>query len=132
MFPGSMATFVLVHGAWHGGWCWTDVARELAAAGHEVHTPTSSGVAERARLAPHADLAAHVDELAGFLYFNDLREVVLVGHSYGGLVIAGAAARVAPRLERLVFLDAFIADDGQSMYRPPAPGAAKGLRRLDP
>jgi pimeloyl-ACP methyl ester carboxylesterase len=111
-----MATFVLVHGAWHGGWCWADTAAELRAAGHEVHTPTSSGVAERASLAPHTDLQTHVDELAGFLYFNDLREVTLVGHSYGGLVISGAAATTAPRLERLVYLDAFIAADGQSMY----------------
>lgn len=111
-----MATFVLVHGAWHGGWCWTDTAAELRAAGHEVHAPTSSGVAERARLAPHTDLRTHVEELAGYLYFHDLREVTLVGHSYGGLVIAGAAARAAARLERLVFLDAFVAEDGQSMY----------------
>jgi pimeloyl-ACP methyl ester carboxylesterase len=111
-----MATFLLVHGAWHGGWCWADTAAELRAAGHEVHTPTSSGVAERASLAAHTDLATHVDELAGFLYFNDLREVVLVGHSYGGLVISGAAARTSARLERLVYLDAFIANDGESMY----------------
>ena len=111
-----MATYVLVHGAWHGGWCWRDVATELRAAGHEVWTPTSSGVAERARLAPHTDLSVHVEELAGLLYFADLREVVLVGHSYGGLVIAGAAARAAARISRLVYLDAFIAEDGQSMY----------------
>ena len=111
-----MATYVLVHGAWHGGWCWADVARELSAAGHEVYAPTSSGVAERAGLAAHTDLGTHVDELAGFLYFNDLREVILVGHSYGGLVISGAAARASARLSRLVYLDAFIADDGQSMY----------------
>src|SRR3954452_22145540 len=111
-----MATFVLVHGAWHGGWCWRDVAAELTAAGHDVLTPTSSGCAERARLAPHADLSAHIEELAGLLYFADLREVVLVGHSYAGLVISGAAARAAARIARLVYLDAFIADDGQSMF----------------
>src|SRR3954469_14018391 len=100
-----MATFVLVHGAWHGGWCWTETAAELRAAGHEVHTPTSSGVAERARLAPHTDLATHVEELAGFLYFNDLREPSLVSHSSGAVVIAGAPARASARLERLVYLD---------------------------
>ncbi len=111
-----MATFVLVHGAWHGGWCWREVAAELSSAGHTVLAPTSSGVAERAALAPHTDLALHVYELAGLLYFYDLREVVLVGHSYGGLVIAGAAARAAARISRLVFLDAFVADDGQSMF----------------
>jgi pimeloyl-ACP methyl ester carboxylesterase len=111
-----MAPIVLVHGAWHGGWCWRDVATELAAAGHDVLAPTSSGVAERAALAAHTDLALHVEELAGLLWFSDLRDVVLVGHSYGGLVIAGAAARAAGRISRMVFLDAFVADDGQSMY----------------
>ena len=68
----------------------------------------------RSRRTP--DLSAHVDELAGLLYFSDLREVILVGHSYGGLVISGAAARAAARISRLVYLDAFIAGDGQSMY----------------
>ena len=111
-----MATFILVHGAWHGGWCWRDVATELAAAGHDVLAPTSAGVAERAALAPHVDLSLHVEELAGLLWFSDLRDVVLVGHSYGGLVVLGAAARAAARISRLVFLDAFVADDGQSMF----------------
>jgi pimeloyl-ACP methyl ester carboxylesterase len=111
-----MATFVLVHGAWHGGWCWRDVASELAAAGHDVHAPTSSGLAERRAMAGSTSLALHVEELADLLYFADLREVVLVGHSYAGLVIAGAAARVHARIARLVFLDAFVADDGQSMF----------------
>ncbi|MDA0173552.1 alpha/beta hydrolase [Solirubrobacter taibaiensis] len=111
-----MATFVLVHGAWHGGWCWRDVAVELAAAGHDVLAPTSSGLAERAALASSASLSVHVEELAGLLYFADLREVVLVGHSYAGLVIAGAAARAHARISRLVFLDAFVAEDGQSMF----------------
>ncbi|HEX6020994.1 MAG TPA: alpha/beta fold hydrolase [Solirubrobacter sp.] len=110
-----MATFVLVHGAWHGGWCWRDVATELRAAGHDVHTPTLSGCGEKARLAPHVDLSVHVDELANLLYFADLREVVLVGHSYGGLPVTGAAARFGARIARLVYLDAFVADDGQSL-----------------
>lgn len=111
-----MATFVLVHGAWHGGWCWRDVAAELSAAGHDVLAPTSSGLAERAALSGAASLSVHVEELAGLLYFADLREVVLVGHSYAGLVIAGAATRAHARISRLVFLDAFIAEDGQSMF----------------
>jgi pimeloyl-ACP methyl ester carboxylesterase len=111
-----MATFVLVHGAWHGGWCWNDVAVELRAAGHDVVAPTLSGVAERARLAPQTDLALNVEELAGLLYFADLREVVLVGHSYGGLVVSGAAARAGGRIAGLVYLDAFVAEDGQSLF----------------
>lgn len=117
-----MATFVLVHGAWHGGWCWSDVATELSFAGHVVHTPTSSGLAERRGLAYSADLSTHVAELAELLYFADLREVVLVGHSYGGMVITGAAARAHARVSRLVYLDGFVPADGQTMYDllPPA------------
>ena len=78
--------------------------------------PTSSGLAERRSLASSATLAQHVEELADLLFFADLREVVLVGHSYAGLVIAGAAARAHARISRLVFLDGFIAEDGQSMF----------------
>jgi pimeloyl-ACP methyl ester carboxylesterase len=111
-----VATFVLVHGAWHGGWCWRDVATELRAAGHDVHVPTLSGCGERASLAPHTDLSLHVEELAGHLYFHDLREVVLVGHSYGGLPVSGAAARFGGRIARLVYLDAFVAGDGQALF----------------
>jgi len=120
-----MATFVLVHGAWHGGWCWREVAAELSAAGHSVHAPTSAGLAERAHLAADVSLSVHVDELAKFLYFADLSEVVLVGHSYAGLVIEGAASRAAARISRLVFLDAFVADDGQSMFDLLRPERAK-------
>jgi len=111
-----VSTFVLVHGAWHGGWCWRDVAAELRSAGHDVHVPTLSGCGEKASLAAHSDLSLHVEELAGLLYFFDLREVVLVGHSYGGLPVAGAAARFGARVSRLVYLDAFVADDGQSLF----------------
>lgn len=111
-----MATFVLVHGAWHGGWCWRAVTSELAAAGHEVHTPTLSGLAERRGAAASATLEQHVEEVAGLLYFADLREVVLVGHSYSGMVITGAAARAHARISRLVYLDAFVPEDGQSFF----------------
>jgi pimeloyl-ACP methyl ester carboxylesterase len=111
-----VATFVLVHGAWHGGWCWRDVAAALRSDGHIVHPPTLSGLAERAALAPHVDLSTHTDELARLLAFEDVEDAVLVGHSYAGLVIAGAAARVPERLSRLVYLDAFIARPGQSMF----------------
>ena len=111
-----MATFVLVHGAWHGGWCWRDVAASLRADGHDVHTPTLSGVAERAALAPHVDLSTHITELVQLLSFEDVHDAVLVGHSYAGVVITGTAARVPTRLSRLVYLDAFIAEPGQSMF----------------
>jgi pimeloyl-ACP methyl ester carboxylesterase len=112
----AMATFVLLHGAWHGGWCWRDMVAALRADGHEVLAPTLSGVAERAHLAAHIDLSAHIEEVAGLLSYEDVRDVVLVGHSYAGLVIAGAAARAAERVSRLIYLDAFIADAGQSLF----------------
>jgi pimeloyl-ACP methyl ester carboxylesterase len=108
--------FVLVHGAWHGGWCWREVAAALRDAEHVVFAPTLSGVAERAHLAAHVDLSTHIDEVDGLLAFEDLREAVLVGHSYAGLVISGAAAAASDRVSRLVYLDAFVAAEGQSMF----------------
>lgn len=112
-----MATFVLVHGAWHGGWCWWRVRAGLEAAGHTVHTPTLTGLGERAHLArPDIDLATHVQDVLGVLECEDLREVLLVGHSYGGMVITGVAERVPGRLAHLVYLDAFVPADGQSAF----------------
>ncbi len=110
-----MATFVLVHGAWHGGWCWQRVARLLRAAGHDVYTPTLTGLGERAHLlGPTVRLDTHVKDVVGVLYYENLRDVVLVGHSYAGMVITGVAEQAADRLGHLVYLDAFVPDDGQS------------------
>lgn len=107
---------VLVHGAWHGGWCWRDVVSRLRAAGHEVHAPTLTGLGERAHLASHSvDLATHVQDVVAVLECEDLRDVVLVGHSYGAVVVAGVAERAASRLQQLVFLDGFIVRDGESL-----------------
>ncbi|HUZ02767.1 MAG TPA: alpha/beta hydrolase [Thermomicrobiaceae bacterium] len=112
-----MATFVLVHGAWHGGWCWRKVTPLLRAAGHEVYTPTLTGLGERAHLlSPDVNLSTHIDDVVSLLYYEDLSGVLLVGHSYGGMVITGVAERVPERLRRLVYLDALLPDDGQSMY----------------
>ncbi|HEY3190963.1 MAG TPA: alpha/beta hydrolase family protein [Solirubrobacteraceae bacterium] len=126
-----MATFVLVHGAWHGGWCWRRVAAPLRAAGHEVHAPTLTGLGERAHLlGRHVDLATHVQDVAQLLFYEDLREVVLVGHSYGGMVIAGVAERAPERLAQLVYLDAFVPLDGRSMLDLfPARARAETLER---
>ncbi len=110
-----MATFVMVHGAWHGGWCWKRVVPFLTMRGHEVHTPTLSGCGEHAHTATASiDLDAHVEDIRAYLYLNDLQDVILVGHSYGGLVITGAADRIPARLQRLVYLDAFVPADGDS------------------
>jgi pimeloyl-ACP methyl ester carboxylesterase len=111
-----MATFVLVHGAWHGGWCWRKVTPLLRAAGHEVYTPTLTGLGERAHLGhPDVGLATHVQDVVNVLEYEDLSDVVLVGHSYGGMVITGVAHQAPGRLAHLVYFDAFVPEDGQSM-----------------
>ncbi|MDD7916863.1 alpha/beta fold hydrolase [Actinomycetospora callitridis] len=118
-----MTVFVLVHGGWHGGWCWRRVASRLRASGHEVHTPTLTGVGDRAHLGtPDTGLATHVEDVLAVLEIDDLREVVLVGHSSGGAVITGVAQRASHRLARLTYLDAFVPAPGQSVFDllPPA------------
>lgn len=101
------AAYVLVHGGGHGGWCYQRVARLLRTAGHEVYTPTLSGLGERRHLlSPQIDLDFHIQDIVNLLHHEDLREVVLVGHSYGGMVITGVADRIPERVGRLVYLDA--------------------------
>jgi pimeloyl-ACP methyl ester carboxylesterase len=112
----TVATYVLVHGGGHGGWCYQRVARLLRAEGHEVYTPTLTGLGERAHLLDdRVDLDRHVADVAAVLRVEDLREVILVGHSYGGMVITGAADREADRVGRLVYLDAATPVHGQSL-----------------
>lgn len=111
-----MATYVLVHGGGHGGWCYQPVARQLRTLGHEVHTPTLSGLGERAHLlSPNVDLDLHIQDVVALLHHENLRDVILVGHSYGGMVITGVADRAADRVGRLVYLDAATPRDGQSL-----------------
>jgi pimeloyl-ACP methyl ester carboxylesterase len=110
------ATFVLVHGAWHGGWCYARVAELLRARGHRVFTPTMTGLGERAHLArPDITLSDHVTDIVNVLRYEDLHDVVLCGHSYGGLVISGVVEAVPERIAALVFLDAFVPESGQSL-----------------
>jgi pimeloyl-ACP methyl ester carboxylesterase len=112
-----MATFVLVHGAWHGSWCWARVRRALVQAGHEVFTPTLSGVAERSHaLSIDIDLQTHVDDVANLIRWEELDRVILCGHSYGGCVISGVAEAVGDRIAALVYLDAFLLEDGESLH----------------
>ncbi|MFG1702676.1 alpha/beta fold hydrolase [Nonomuraea sp. M3C6] len=111
-----MATYVLVHGGAHGGWCYQRVARILRSAGHDVYTPTMTGVGERAHLLrPDIDLDFHIKDIITVLEYEDLREVILVGHSYGGMVITGAADRAGDRIGHLVYLDAATPINGQSL-----------------
>ena len=111
-----MATYVLVHGGGHGGWCYQRVARLLRAAGHEVYAPTLSGLGERSHLlSADVDLDMHITDITAVLHYEDLRDVILVGHSYGGMVITGVADRASDRVGRLVYLDAANPVNGQSL-----------------
>jgi pimeloyl-ACP methyl ester carboxylesterase len=110
-----MATYVIVHGAWSGAHAWRWIRPLLRDAGHEVFTPSLTGLGERAHLAsPEVDLDTHIRDVIGVLEFEDLRDVILVGHSYGGPVINGAADRVPERVAQLVYLDAEVPRDGEA------------------
>ena len=110
-----MATFVIVHGAWSGAHAWRWVRPELRGAGHDVFTPSLTGLGERAHLAsPEVDLETHVQDVVGTLECEDLRDVVLVGHSYGGPVVTGVADRVPERIGHVVYLDAEVPRDGEA------------------
>jgi pimeloyl-ACP methyl ester carboxylesterase len=111
-----MKTFVLVHGGGHGGWCYQPVARLLREQRHEVYAPTLTGLGERSHLLhPSIDLDTHITDVVNVLQYEDLRDVILVGHSYGGMVITGIADRAVDRVGHLVFLDAATPNSGQSL-----------------
>ena len=125
----SRRTFVLVHGAWHGGWGWTRVVERLRAKGHAVYAPSLTGLGERAHLLhPDVDLSLHIEDVLGVVHYEDLSDVVLVGHSYGGNVISGVAEKVGGKIRSLVFVDAFIPDDGQSVLDIVQPVVAEAIR----
>jgi pimeloyl-ACP methyl ester carboxylesterase len=112
----NFATFVLVHGAWHGGWSYARVAALLRSQGHTVFTPTLTGLGERAHLLTGSiNLSTHIDDILGVFRFERVTDVVLVGHSYGGMVVASVADRIPERLRALAYLDAFIPEDGQAI-----------------
>ena len=112
-----MTTYVLVTGAWHGGWCWKRVREALTRQGHTVFTPTFTGLCERSHLlSPEVNLETHIADIANLIRWEQLEDVVLVGHSYGGCVISGVADRLAGSIKALVYLDAFVLQDGQSLH----------------
>jgi pimeloyl-ACP methyl ester carboxylesterase len=124
-----MATFVLVPGAWLGGWCWRDVAADLRVAGHTVTGATLTGLGERSHLLnPEIGLRTHVADIVSLLRYRDLNEVILVGHSYGGTVITAVAEQMAERISRLVYLDASVPLDGESNNDVIGPEMAARLR----
>ena len=112
-----MATFLVAHGAWSAGWAWKKMRPLLRARGHEIHTPTHTGLGERAHLAaPGIDLETHVADILGVLEFEDLANVMLIGHSYGGMVATGVADRARKRIAKLIYLDAHAPGDGESLF----------------
>lgn len=122
--------FVLVHGAFHGAWCWDRVRPLLEQAGRDVVTPTLTGLGERAgELSPDIGLSTHVDDVVQVLEQGDLRDVVLVGHSYAGMILPAVAVRAADRLARLVFLDAFVPKDGDRCFDLMPAEAGEGIRQ---
>ncbi len=112
-----MSTFVLVHGAWHGSWCWKRVRKALQELGHEVFTPTLTGVGERAHLlSPQVNLNTHIADVVNLIQWEELSDVVLCGHSYAGCVVSGVADSIPECIGALVYLDAFVLKSGQSLH----------------
>ena len=112
-----MVDVVLVPGGWSGGWAFASIARELRARGHEVFTPTLTGLGERSHLmCAHPNLDTHIDDVANVLLFERLSGVILCAHSYAGMVISGVADRLPERIAALVYADAFVPEDGQSWW----------------
>jgi pimeloyl-ACP methyl ester carboxylesterase len=109
-------TIVLVHGAWHGGWCWKKVTSQLRADGFEVFAPTLTGLGERVHLLNYdINLDTHIQDITAVLEYEDLKNVILVGHSYGGMVITGVAEKAKDRISQLVYLDAFLPENGKAL-----------------
>ena len=110
------ATFLVCHGAWRAGWAWKKMHPLMAAAGHRLVTPTYTGLGERAHLAnPSIDLETHIGDMLSVIRYEDLRGIVLVGHSYGGMVATGVADRKRDIVKQLIYVDAFVPEDGQSV-----------------
>ena len=113
-----MISFVLVHGAWHGSWCWKRVRKALQTEGHNVFTPTLTGLAERSHLlAREIDLETHILDVLNLIQWEELSDVVLCGHSYGGCVVTGVADRIPERIHALVYLDAFVPEDNENVLQ---------------
>jgi len=112
-----MAVFLVAHGAWSAGWAWRKMRPLMQAAGHEFHVPSYTGLGERGHLAGRdVSLETHIRDVESVLAYEDLRDVVLIGHSYGGIVATGVADRARERIRHLIYLDAFVPKDGESLF----------------
>ena len=120
------ATFLVCHGAWSAGWAWKKMHPLMAARGHRLVTPSYTGLGERAHLAgPSIDLETHIQDILNVIKYEDLRDIVLVGHSYGGMVATGVADRARDVVSQLIYIDAFVPDDGQSLLDLNEPARAR-------
>jgi pimeloyl-ACP methyl ester carboxylesterase len=116
MGSSSPKTFLVCHGAWSAGWAWKKMHPLMQAAGHRLVTPSYTGLGERAHLAhPGIDLDAHIEDMLNVIKYEDLRDIVLIGHSYGGMVATGVADRARDKVRQLIYIDAFVPKDGQSL-----------------
>jgi pimeloyl-ACP methyl ester carboxylesterase len=126
-----MATFLVAHGAWSAGWAWKKMRPPMAAAGHVLWTPTYTGLGERVHLAnPAVNLDLHIQDVVAVLETEDLRDILLIGHSYGGMVATGVAHRARDRIAQVVYLDAFVPQDGQSLFDLQPPEQRERMRAL--
>ncbi len=123
-------TYVLVHGAYGGGWIWHDVAAALRGQGHRVFTPTQTGLGERSHLlSRQITVDTHIEDVANLIAFEDLRDIVLVGHSYGGMAVTGVADRLTDRIRHIVYLDALIPENGDTAFTILPAGMADARRK---
>lgn len=122
-------TFLVAHGAWSAGWSWKKMHPRMAAAGHRLVTPTCTGLGEREHLAsPDVDLETHIQDVLGVIKYEQLRDFVLIGHSYGGMVATGVVDRVPELVSKLIYVDAFVPRDGQALVDLLPPGTAERMR----
>ncbi|HEX6225193.1 MAG TPA: alpha/beta hydrolase [Chryseolinea sp.] len=127
----SQATFVIVHGAWGGSWAFKKVDSLMTAHGALVYRPSLTGQGERMHLAsPEVGLSTHINDVVNMIVFEKLTDIILVGHSYGGMVITGVADRVPERIRKLVYLDAFLPVDGESVFTA-NPKGREGIRSME-
>jgi pimeloyl-ACP methyl ester carboxylesterase len=128
MSAATQKTFVLIHGAWHGGWCWRRVADRLEQRGHKVFAPTLTGLGERSHLmSASINLDTHITDVVNVLEWEDLEDVVLVGHSYGGWPVSGAIEQAFDRIASVVYLDAFVPNNGQKSLDTASEFTRKGI-----
>ncbi len=122
-------TFLVAHGAWSAGYTWKKMHPLLSASAHRLITPTYTGLGERSHLAsPSNDLETHIQDVLGVIEYEDLRDIVLIGHSYGGMVATGVADRAGDKIARLIYLDAFVPRHGEALLDLLSPEAANGMR----